>query len=270
MRIFGVDVSHWQDHIDWPKFYAGGVRFATVKCSQGDYLLDNMRADHLKGAHDTGMATGAYPWIDPLMTPDANGNKALEAIKNLPVSYITPDMEQWWADWVAYGKWNKDPQHNPVPPSFNKTKLSNHSKLMIQWFEKNFSGPTITYSRTSFIKVYMPEFAPFLANRKMYVAQYPRVFPKGTKTTWENLPNYMPPPAWKPVLPDPTTDGRMIQWSGDTFIVPGYNRVIDMDYFDGTEEEMKQFLGVAATPPMEPTHEEKVEILWKEYLKIHI
>jgi phage portal protein BeeE len=40
-----------------------------------------------------------------------------------------------------------------------------------------------------------------------------------------------------------------------------------MDYFDGTEEDMKTFLGATLNPPIIPTHEEKVEILWKEYLK---
>jgi len=62
----GVDVSSWQPKVDWKVLYEGGVRFAIIKLSQGNYSYDRFTREHVRGAMEAGLLVGLYHWHDPL------------------------------------------------------------------------------------------------------------------------------------------------------------------------------------------------------------
>lgn len=248
MRHIGVDVSHWQSHIDWKTFKDGGVEFATVKVSQGDYLLDDMRADHLNGASSQGIATGAFFWIDPVLSPESNCRKALESAQGLPVTYFCPDVEQWWSDWASYRAWKAG--QGPEPPHFDPMKLASHTKQVMLFLQSNTRLPVKLYTSRSFIMEHMPQLTLFqeFPTWELYLAQYPKQPPAGVYT-WPQIKGFLPGSTWSPALPPNGKLCRMAQWSGDVIIPPGYNHVVDFDYFDGTPEEFAVFFGTAAPSP---------------------
>jgi lysozyme len=63
MAIQGIDVSRWQDEIDWDKVKDAGTRFAFIKATEGgDHLDPNFRRNW-QGAKKAGVPRGAYHFV---------------------------------------------------------------------------------------------------------------------------------------------------------------------------------------------------------------
>lgn len=64
MTVKGVDVSMWQEAIDWPKLKGNGFRFAYIKASEALYQ-DEYFVANWKNAKAAGVARGAYHYLRP-------------------------------------------------------------------------------------------------------------------------------------------------------------------------------------------------------------
>lgn len=62
--VFGVDVSHYQGTIDWPKVAAAGVKWCCVKVANGT-ALDDHGAANLDAAEAAGLVVDAYAYAKP-------------------------------------------------------------------------------------------------------------------------------------------------------------------------------------------------------------
>lgn len=69
----GIDVSHWQDTIDWSQVAGAGYRFAIAKATEGRNYVDPMYATNAAGATAAGLAFTAYHFA----RPDAEPNDAI-------------------------------------------------------------------------------------------------------------------------------------------------------------------------------------------------
>ena len=58
--VVGVDVSHHQNIIDWPKLSKTDVRFAYIKATEGGDYVDPNFKQNWKDARAAGLAVGAY------------------------------------------------------------------------------------------------------------------------------------------------------------------------------------------------------------------
>jgi GH25 family lysozyme M1 (1,4-beta-N-acetylmuramidase) len=65
----GIDVSHWQNAIDWPQVRAAGKRFAYIKASESIDFVDPMYATNRAQAKAAGLYVGAYHFAGPDATP---------------------------------------------------------------------------------------------------------------------------------------------------------------------------------------------------------
>ena len=61
----GIDVSHWQDTIDWKKVAGTGKRFVFLKATDGHDYLDPTFATNRAGARANGLVVGAYHFARP-------------------------------------------------------------------------------------------------------------------------------------------------------------------------------------------------------------
>lgn len=61
----GIDVSHWQETIDWRKVAGAGTRFAFLKATDGHDYLDPTFAANRTGARVNGLRVGAYHFARP-------------------------------------------------------------------------------------------------------------------------------------------------------------------------------------------------------------
>ncbi len=58
--IYGIDVSHHQEFIDWGMVKKAGARFAFIKASEGVGFTDPMFEENIRGAVEAGVLPGSY------------------------------------------------------------------------------------------------------------------------------------------------------------------------------------------------------------------
>jgi lysozyme len=59
-RLSGIDVSHFQGHVDWPAVKAAGCAFAFAKATEGTGVTDPYIATNWAGMKAAGLLRGAY------------------------------------------------------------------------------------------------------------------------------------------------------------------------------------------------------------------
>ena len=55
----GIDISAWQENIDWQAMVDSGVQFVIIKLGQ-ECRLDSSFIDHINSAKEHGMKLGIY------------------------------------------------------------------------------------------------------------------------------------------------------------------------------------------------------------------
>ena len=63
--LLGIDVSHYQGVIDWPKVAAAGVKFVFIKATDGATVADPMAKTNASGAAAAGLPFGFYHFWRP-------------------------------------------------------------------------------------------------------------------------------------------------------------------------------------------------------------
>ena len=78
-RVAGIDVSRYQDPVDWKKAVAAGVRFVFIKASEGSDKRDKLFSKHWDRAGKAGLLTGAYHFLRPSSSGAAQAKQFLQA-----------------------------------------------------------------------------------------------------------------------------------------------------------------------------------------------
>ena len=87
----GIDVSKWQQTIDWSKVAGAGMRFAIARATKGQHYTDPTFQTNVDGARAEGIAVGAYHRATPSGGANANTTDArAEADHYLDVA--SPDV----------------------------------------------------------------------------------------------------------------------------------------------------------------------------------
>jgi GH25 family lysozyme M1 (1,4-beta-N-acetylmuramidase) len=113
--LAGIDVSHWQETIDWAQVAASGVSFVIAKATEGRSYVDPMYATNKAGATSMGLAFTAYHFARPDGTP---GDAVAEADHFVDVAQLGPgnlipaldvertgdlsqtELTRWILDWL--------------------------------------------------------------------------------------------------------------------------------------------------------------------------
>ena len=68
-HVYGIDVSHHQDKIDWSQvrqWKGHPIEFVYIKASEGTTLQDNRYAENIQGARANGLRVGSYHYFTTL------------------------------------------------------------------------------------------------------------------------------------------------------------------------------------------------------------
>lgn len=79
----GIDVSHYQEEIDWKKVKASGVSFAILKASEGIDLVDPMFEEYFRGAVDAGIMPGTYHFFLPRLDAVSQAQHYLKVVREI-------------------------------------------------------------------------------------------------------------------------------------------------------------------------------------------
>ncbi len=83
----GIDISHWQETIDWPLVAGAGYTFAIAKATEGRTYVDPMYATNKSGAMASGLRFTAYHFARP---DDAPNDAIIEADHFVDVAQLGP------------------------------------------------------------------------------------------------------------------------------------------------------------------------------------
>ena len=90
----GIDVSAYQEEIDWKKVADSGIRFAMIRCgyrgySKGVVVEDKLFQKNIKGALDAGLEVGVYFFSQATNVWEAQeeADYVLNAIKGYDITY---------------------------------------------------------------------------------------------------------------------------------------------------------------------------------------
>ena len=72
----GIDVSKWQQTIDWSKVAGSGMRFAIARATKGQHYIDPTFQTNVDGARAEGIVVGAYHRATPSGGANANTTDA--------------------------------------------------------------------------------------------------------------------------------------------------------------------------------------------------
>ena len=131
-ELKGVDVSSYQQEIDWEGLKDEGFVFAYAKATEGSTHVDPRFEEYWHDARKTGFKTGAYHFL----SFDTNGKKqAKNFIKTVPkkCNALPPVV-----DVEMYGDYESS------PPS--QKKLDKHLKPVLEKLEKKYHKKPIIYT----------------------------------------------------------------------------------------------------------------------------
>lgn len=188
----GLDCSHHQGVIDWPKVSASGISFGYAKATQGVGFIDTRFAANFAGMRGAGILCGAYHYFSPMDDALAQADIFLSA--------VAPKQGDLW-------KGNLPPALDvEAHDGLNKRAIVRGLRIWLAVVEQALGVKPVLYTSASFWNANVAS---------DLFAGYP---------LW--VPHYTTQPA--PNLPAPWTDWQVWQHS-DQGMVVGITGPVDLD-----------------------------------------
>jgi len=203
MFLPGIDISHYQQKIDWAELIASGFQFCFVKATEGAQSVDIAFPRHWEDAAAAGLIRGAYHFFRPQVPVATQADLFVRTIGPLQPGDLPPALDlEGTAGWVDI------PLAERAPLALN----------MLEALEERLRITPIVYLSPWFATE-MLKGSPALARFPIWIAQYTEA------------------PA--PSVPRPWNVWTFWQHSqsGKT---PGVSGFLDLDRFQGSLEDLKK------------------------------
>jgi len=199
----GIDVSRYQQKIDWATVAASGIQFCFVKATEGARDVDAFFQSHWEGAATAGLIRGAYHFVRPQIPVSVQADLFAGTLGQLGPGDLPPALDlEGTAGWVDI------PPVNRAPLALN----------MLQAVEARLNATPIVYMSPWFATE-MLRSTPALARFPIWIAQYT--------------------PAQSPAIPKPWNTWTFWQHS-QSGRVPGIpSGAVDLDRFQGSLDDLK-------------------------------
>lgn len=200
--IHGIDVSRYQDNIDWRRARSAGVNFVYVKATEGGDYADPAFRKHWAGAAAAGIPRGAYHYY---YFCRSGVEQAAWFIANVPRGHGTlpPVIDLEWTS-------SRTCRYRPPPAEVRAEALSFMNALQQYYGHRPIVYTTVDFYRDNDLGKLPAEF--WLRS----VADHPRnIYPGQRWTFW--------------------------QYSG-TGSVPGIRGNVDLNTFSGSAAQWRQWL----------------------------
>jgi lysozyme len=206
----GIDVSHFQQVIDWEAVARSGIQYCFIKATEGQATVDSRFASNWHGAAKAGILRGAYHFFHPATPAASQADLFARTVNQLQPGDLPPvlDLE--------------------TPANWANIPLENRTSLALQWLnivESRLGAHPIVYLSPAFATEILMN-APALAQFPLWVAH----------TTM----------APAPTVPKPWNSWTFWQYTGQSK-VPGIGRFVDANRFNGSLDSLKA-LTVAVMP----------------------
>ncbi len=262
--FFIVDVSQWDDDINWNVLAHHNVVSAVVKATGGNYSVDPKFRQHVAAAKAAGLVVGAYHWADPNCNDNSQAQFFLDTIAGQPIHYLAIDVEQEWADWREWQKLRTG-DLSSLSRYVAPDRISANALNIARHVQGKSGLPVIIYTRASFIDTYARPAQSWLPTFDLWIANYrykdaDALKKSKIRTTWEEMAeHYMPDPSQHPALPKGVSKWKFWQFSGELFVLEGTGETkIDINLFNGSKADFYAWARASAPaapadpPPADP------------------
>src|ERR1700678_3682119 len=99
--VNGIDVSEYDDAVDWPTAKAAGIDFAFVRVSDGLAFPDTKFSTYWPGARAGGVMRGAYQYFEPNVDPVQQADLLLSMMGPLLPGDLPPVLDLETADGLS-------------------------------------------------------------------------------------------------------------------------------------------------------------------------
>ena len=201
--VAGVDVSYWDDTINWTAVKGAGVDFAYIRVSDGLNTPDTQFAANWSGANAAGLYRGAYQFFEPDQDPTEQAELLLAKTGTVlgPMD-LPPAIDVEVTDGVS------------------QATLAANVKTWITYVTTQIGRPPVVYTGSYFWDDNVD--AANDTTSPLWHAQYTS--------------------ASCPTIATPWTSWAIWQYS-DTGSVSGIDDQVDMDRWNGTLAELQAFAG---------------------------
>ena len=169
----GIDVSRWNETIDWEKVKEDGIEFAIIRCgyrgaTSGALVLDPMYEDNIKGAIEAGISVGIYFFTQATSEVEAveEASMVISLIEDYDVDYpVFLDSES------AGGKGRADILESDERTKYHKAFLETIASAGYEagvYASKNWLNDQVDMTQLSKYKVWMAEYADAPTYDKYY------------------------------------------------------------------------------------------------------
>ncbi len=210
--VWGIDVSHWQDQIDWARVKQEGPDFAFLKATEGGDIVDATYARNWKETKDKGILRGPYHFFRPrtnLQTQIDNFSRVIEA-NGIGVGDLPPVL---------------DAEEPKLWKGIGKKAAADLCVGFLEGVKKNLGlrVPLIIYMSSSFSEEILGA-DPRLKQNILWVA------------------DYTPPVPGQPRVPKPWDSWDFYQFT-EHGTMPGINgKDVDINRFNGDRSRLQSLL----------------------------
>jgi lysozyme len=214
----GIDVSHWNNKIDWPKVAASGISFVFIKATQNK--IDERFLENVKGAKAAGILISAYHYLDNSVMTEAAAKSAAQmfynAIQSAGVKFDLPPVLDY----------------ESKSGSLSAAGATAVAKAFLREIERLTGITPILYTYPAFIGNFNG-----LSQYPLWIARYSTQTPVDASgwSHWE---------FWQ--YSDGQAGGYLPNGSRK---VNGINGQVDLNEFDGTEAELRNKYGPKKEEP---------------------
>lgn len=211
----GIDVSHFQQAVDWTAVARAGIEFCFIKATEGASHVDARFVSNWRAAAEAGLVRGAYHFFHPAISVTAQADLFLRTVPRLEPDDLPPvlDLE--------------------APEEWQGVPVLQRAQLALGWLravEDRLHLTPILYLSPAFMTDILHN-ASALEQYPVWLAQY----------TTESAPN----------VPKPWTKWTFWQHTRQATL-PGILSKVDLNRFNGTLDELKS-LGRAPVAPTTET-----------------
>ena len=232
-KTLGVDVSHWQGPIDWHMMRSNGVRWGITKATDigwdGKGFVDKRAVINHTLMAQEGILTGAYCWLDPRTDPYYQAKFFLDNF---------------------YSRYTTD-----FPPvlDFEDSNVNSWSDMLwraqtwLAYVEQETDQRPMVYTSPGFMRHFDRRKVGFMSHYPLWVAHYiQRPYPD-IPFPWQNwiMWQYSDKGHYPYYIYRDTLPGRGKDWG-----VTSYG--LDMNWFNGTYEDVLEFITTGAIEPDPP------------------
>jgi len=198
--LAGLDVSHYQNTVDWQQVASASKTFSFIKASEGAHTPDERFSSNRAGASKNGVMAGAYHFFRPKVDVDAQVQAFTGLVSALMPGELPPvlDLE--------------------APKDWTGIAIADRVTLVLRWLTKVKQALGVTP-----IVYASPDFVKSVLHSPSALAAYP---------LW--LAHY----ALSPVVPAPWSDWTFWQYT-QAGAVTGVSGSVDLDLFNGNMEALR-------------------------------